>query len=178
MPREVVESPPLETARIRVESSSAPEGPASLSREQGRARAASLTPFPARQGMPEHPEPGQAAGNALPTGPWNSSPGGTFLQIIHPLLPQELLAGLCSAPPAHRSQSRMCSLGCLLRNHKNSQIRRHRKGSQPPQAQALPKGVFLELPRRSFLAAAPAHSASLSSSAGPGRKEFIQGKSK
>lgn len=102
---------------------------------------------------------------------------GPSLWIIHPLLPQESSQG-CAQHHQHLSQSRMCSLGCLLRNHENSQIHRHRKGSQPPQPQALPKGVFPELPRRSFLAAAPAHSASLSSSAGPGRKEFIQGKGK
>lgn len=84
----------METARIRVESSKWNPS-ASLSHEQGRARAASLTAFPAGQGMPKHPEPGQAAGNAQ-----NSRPGGTF-PVDHPSpSPPGILAGLCSAPPA------------------------------------------------------------------------------
>lgn len=79
-----------------------------------------------------------------------------------PLFPQESQAGLCSAAAA--AQSRICYLGPFPRNHKNSQIQQ--KAPRP-----FPRGFFLELARRSFLAAAPAQSTSLC------REEFIQGKS-
>lgn len=140
LPREVGESPPLETPRIQVESSPAAEG-AEEPEAQGRSR------FPR--------SPPSRAGNArAAASSWECpSPRDTqlqpwelLLQLLQPLFPQEFCTEqdvLPGTPPEEPQEF------------------------PDPQAQERPpspsQGVFLELPRRSFLAAAPAHSTSLCS---------------